>query len=111
MKISNFFSSSNRPTTYGIIIKPAKNNISVSMGSDAASNTNIDVDVMPETSTDSRPNVPKSVNLDSSCTVDDDFNSLPSESASCDSSSTVNESLFTVNIVSKSGFSESLRKT
>ena len=35
------------------------------MGSDAASNTNIDVDVMPETSTDSPPNVPKYVNLDS----------------------------------------------
>ena len=52
--------------------------------------TQIDVDVMPETSTDSRPNVPKSVNLNSSCTVDDDFNSLPSESASCDSNSTVN---------------------
>ena len=49
------------------------------MGSDAGSNTNIDVDVMAETSTDSRPNVPKSVNHDSSCTVDDDFNSLRSE--------------------------------
>ena len=60
------------------------------MGSDAGSNTNIDVDVMPETSTDSRPNAPKSVNLDSSCTVDDDFNSLPSESASRESNSTVN---------------------
>ena len=64
---------------------------------------------MPETSTDSRPNVPKSVNLDSSCTVDDDFNS---ESASRDSSSTVyDDSLFTLNIVSISGFSERLRKT
>ena len=52
MKISNFFSSSNRPTTSGIIKKPAKNNISVSMGSDAASNANIDVDVMPETTVD-----------------------------------------------------------
>ena len=64
MKISNLFSSSNRPTTSGIIIKPAKNKISVSMGSDASSNTNIDVDAMPETSTDSQPNVPKSVNLE-----------------------------------------------
>ena len=43
-----------------IIIKPAKNNISVSMESDVGSNTNIDVDVMSETSTDSRPNLPKS---------------------------------------------------
>ena len=51
----------------------------MSMESDAGSNMNIDVDVMPETSTDSRPNVPKSVNLHSSCTVDDDFNSLLSE--------------------------------
>ena len=90
MKISNFFSSSNRPTTSGIIIKRAKNNISVSMESDAGSNMNIDDDVMPETSTDSWPNVPKSVNPDSSCTVDDDFNSLPSESASHDSNYTVN---------------------
>ena len=57
------------------------------------------------------PNVPKSVNLDSSCTVDDDFNSLPSEPASRNSSSTViDDSLFTVNVVSKSGFSERLRK-
>ena len=58
MEISNLFSSSNRPTTCGIIIKPAKDNISVSMGSDAGSNMNIDVYVMPETSTDSRPSVP-----------------------------------------------------
>ena len=43
----------------------------MSMESDAGSNMNIDVDVMPETSTDSRPNVPKSVNLDSRCTGDD----------------------------------------
>ena len=70
------------------------------MGSDAGSNTNIDVDVMPETSTDSQPNVPKSVNLGFSCTVDDDFNSLLSESATRDSSSTVyDDSLFTVNSV------------
>ena len=95
MKISNFFSSSNRPTTFSIIIKPAKDNISVSVESDAGSNK---VDIMPETSTDSRPNVPKSVNLDSSCTVDDDFNSLLSESASLDSSFMVDDSLFTVNI-------------
>ena len=40
------------------------------MESDVGSNTNIDV--IPETSTDSWPNVPESVNLDSSCTVDDD---------------------------------------
>ena len=67
---------------------------------------------MSETSTDSRPNVPKTVNLDSSCTVDDDYNSLPPEFASCNSCSTVdNDSLFTVNIVSISGFSERLRKT
>ena len=72
MKISNFFSSSNWPTAFGIIIKSAKDNISMSMESDAGSNTNIDVDVMPETSTDSRPNVPESINLDSSSTVDDD---------------------------------------
>ena len=82
------------------------------MESDASSNTNIDVDVMPEMSTDSQPNVPEYVNLDSNCTVDDDFNSLPPESTSCDSSSTVDgDSLFTVNIVSISGFSERLRKT
>ena len=34
--------------------------------------------------------IPKSVNVDSSCTVDDDFNSLPPESASRDSNSTIN---------------------
>ena len=34
--------------------------------------------------------IPQSVNLDSSCTVDDDFNSLPPESASRDSNSTAN---------------------
>ena len=45
MKISNLFSLSNRPTTSGIIIKSAKNNISVSMESDAGSNMNIDDDV------------------------------------------------------------------
>ena len=72
MKISNFFSAFNRPTTSGIIIKSAKDNISMSMESDTGSKTNIDVDVMPETSTDSQPNVPNSVNLDSSSTVDDD---------------------------------------
>ena len=84
----------------------------MSMGLDADSNTNIDVDVMPETSTNSQPNVPKSVKFDSSFMVDNDFNSLPPEYASRDSSSTVNDdSLFTVNIVSISGFSERLRKT
>ena len=62
----------------------------MSMESDAGSNMNIDVDVMPETSTDSRPNVPKSVNLHSSCTVGDYFNSLRSKTASRYSSSTVN---------------------
>ena len=64
------------------------------------------------TSTDSRPNVPESVNLDSTCTVDDDLNCLPPESASRDSSFTVDDDLlFTVNIVSISGFSEKLCKT
>ena len=50
MKITNFFSSSNDQSSdnFGIIIKSAKNNISVSIGSDAGSNTNIDVDVMPK---------------------------------------------------------------
>ena len=52
------------------------------MVSNAGSNTNIDVDVMPEMSTYGTH--------DSNCMVDDDINSLPSESASHDSGSMVN---------------------
>ena len=72
MKISNFFSLSNRLTSSSLIIKQAKNNNSVSMESDTGSNTNIDVNVMPETSTDSHPNVPESASRDLSSTINDD---------------------------------------
>ena len=80
------------------------------MRSDAASNTNIDVDVMPETSTDNRPNVPKSVNLASSCTVDDDsiLYRLNLQVAILVLRSMTHYSPSTV---SKSGISERLRKT
>ena len=62
---------------------------------------------MHKMSTDSQPNIPESVNLDSSCTDDDAL-----KSASCESNFTVDDDLlFTVNIVSISGFSERLCKT